>query len=254
LSDVLAEPALDAYAGLKQALAGINSRQMQDQSTLGGELCQGPRCWYYRNGHGLLGDDGRLAREGDHRYHAIFGNAGAAQFVSASRSAPVLIALGAQVRVLGPGKNDDVWVPLDTLYVTPTAEGQRELSLTPGQFMAHVRIPAAAGVASATYEVRHGAGAEAPLASAGVAIEFDGARVASASIVLGQVAPAPWAAPESARFLIGREITPETATAAGDRAVARATPLPGNEYKVQLARTAVKRALLLAAGLETGGF
>ena len=89
-------------ASVKQVIQGISSIQLQSQGTLVGELLRRPSCWYFRGGHGLLAEDGALVLEGDNRYHAILGNRGPAKFVSASRLAPALISLDAQVRVIGP--------------------------------------------------------------------------------------------------------------------------------------------------------
>ncbi len=254
LDEVLEHPALEAYPAVRQAIAGINSLQLQSQGTFAGELCQRPRCWYFRGGNGLLADGGRLVEQGDHRYHAIFGNRGPAKFVSASRIAPALIALGARVRVLGPAPEDETVFPVELLYQTPSEPGERELSLEPNQLVTHVLLPPAERWQNATYEVRHGAGPDFPLAAAAAALRLDGNCVSQARIVLGQVAPIPWLSAEAAQSLVGWPVTPETARAAGEAAVARATPLAGNAYKVQLARVAVERAILSAAGLETGGF
>ena len=108
---------------------------------------------------------------------------------------------------------------------------------------------------NATYEVRHGEGPEPPLASAAVSLQLDDSgRVEDAMVVMGQVAPTPWISAESAHLLIGSTISEDLADEAGLAAVSKATPLSENEYKVQLARVAVKRAILRAAGYETGGF
>ena len=108
--------------------------------------------------------------------------------------------------------------------------------------------------ASASYEVRHGEGPDAPLAAAAAAVSFVGNVVRQARIVLGHVAPVPWLSKEAAREIIGQPISDYTAEAAGRAAVAQATPLKDNHYKVQLAKVAVKRALLQAGSLPTGGF
>jgi xanthine dehydrogenase YagS FAD-binding subunit len=127
--------------------------------------------------------------------------------------------------------------------------------LEPNQFVTHIVLPPIAGRTCATYEVRDTAGPDQPLAAAAAALQLDGYRVVhEAKIVLGQVAPTPWLSPEAARALIGRQVTPETAEQAGRAAVAQARPLSENGYKVQLAKTSVKRAVLLAAGLDPGGF
>jgi xanthine dehydrogenase YagS FAD-binding subunit len=254
LEEILDAPELDEYPAVKQALRGINSMQLQSQGTIGGELCQRPQCWYFRNGHGPLAKNGRLVAEGNNRYHAIFGNAGPAKFVNASRVAPALIALEARVRVIGPRPDDESLLPLEFFYRTPRDEGQRENVLLPNQLLTHILLPPADGVLSATYEVRQSEGPDYPLAAAAAALRMEGGMVRDAHIVLGQVAPVPWVSADAVRSLIGLPVTEETAQAAGDAAVASATPLSENRYKVQLARVAVKRAILLAAGLEAGGF
>jgi xanthine dehydrogenase YagS FAD-binding subunit len=254
LDDLLAAPELDDYPAIKQAIGGINSMQLQAQGTIGGELCQRPACWYFRSGHGLLAASGRMVAEGQNRYHAIFGNSGPAKFVNASRVAPALIALGAQARIIGPGDEDETMLPLEFFYRTPRDEQQREHVLLPNQLLTHILVPPAEGRANATYEVRHGEGPDYPLAAAAASLMISGGIVREAQIVLGHVAPTPWVSRAAVEAIVGREVNPFTAEAAGDAAVASATPLSQNGYKVQLARVAVKRAILLAAGQETGGF
>ncbi len=255
LDELADSPHLEPFPAVRQVIANLGSMQMQCQMTLGGELCRRPQCWYFRNGYGLLAQNGRLVEQGDNRYHAILGNEGPAKFVSASRLAPPLIALGAQVRVLGPEPDQQRWLPLEQLYRIPRSEEQRELTLLPNQMITHVRLPVeSARWANASYEIKHGAGPQAPLATASVAVRMDSAgMVQQVRVVMGHVAPVPWPSPEAEQALRGQVITPEVAEQAGAAAVAAATPLSENQYKVQLAKTAVKRALLLAAGLETGG-
>ena len=106
---------------------------------------------------------------------------------------------------------------------------------------------------SATYEIRHGAGPDYPLAAVAAALRIEGGVVQDANIVLGQVAPIPWRSKEAGGVIRGWSLDERLADAAGASAVAGATQLSNNEYKVQLAKTAVKRAILRAAGLETGG-
>ena len=253
LDVLLAHPYLNPYPAIGQAIEGIASMQLQCQGTLGGEVLQRPQCWFCRDGRGLLAAGGKLAAEGDNRYHAILGNQGPAKFVSASRIAPALIALNATARVIGPEDADEKFVPVADLFRTPRHEGERENTLLAGQLLTHILLPPADGVASATYEVRHGAGPDYPLAAAAAALRIEGGIVQEANIVLGHVAPTPWISREAADLIRGFKISVELADAAGAAAVASATPLSNNEYKVQLAKTAVKRAILRAAGLETGG-
>jgi xanthine dehydrogenase YagS FAD-binding subunit len=254
LDVLLAHPYLDPYPAIRQAIDGIASMQLQCQGTLGGEIVQRPQCWFFRDGRGLTAGGGKIAEQGDNRHHAILGNAGAAKFVSASRIAPALIALGAQARVIGPEEADEQYVPVEQLFRIPRHEVERENTLAPGQFVTHILLPPAEGVANATYEVRHGAGPDYPLAAAAAALRIERGVVQDAKVVLGQVAPTPWVSDEAAGTLRGWSVDEHLADAAGNAAVAAAAPLSHNAYKVQLAKTAVKRAILRAAGLETGGF
>jgi xanthine dehydrogenase YagS FAD-binding subunit len=254
LDVLLAHPYLRPYPAIHQAVDGIASMQLQCQGTLGGEILQRPQCWFFRDGRGLTAGGGKTAEQGDNRHHAILGNAGAAKFVSASRIAPALIALGAQARVIGPEETDEQYVPVEKLFRIPRHEGERENTLAPGQLVTHILLPPADGIANATYEVRHGAGPDYPLAAAAAALRIEGGVVREARIVLGQVAPTPWISDEAAGTLRGWSVDEHLADAAGNAAVAAAVPLSHNAYKVQLAKVAVKRAILRAAGLETGGF
>ena len=253
LDDLLDSPALDAYSAIKQAIAGMNSPQLQAQGTIGGDLCQRPRCWYFRNGYGLLGAS-RLVAGGENRFHAIFGNSGPAKYVHPSRLAPALIALGARVRIAGPGEFDEALLPLEAFFQTPRLERDRQHVMQANQLLTHIVLPSADGVVSATYEVRHGEGADFPLAAAAAALVLEGGIVREASVVLGHVAPTPLISASAAKVLQGRLLTAELACEAGEAAVASATPLSDNGYKVQLARVSVERAILRAAGLDTGGF
>lgn len=254
LDQMLDAPELEPFAALLEAIRGIDAIQLIAQMTLGGELCRRPQCWYFRNGHGLLAEAGRRVVEGDNRYHAILGNSGPAKFVHASRLAPALLALDASVRAVGPNPADEQFLPLADFFHTPQHERQRETVLAPNQFLTHVFVPNAQGWLSATYEVKHGRGPAAPLAAASAALLLDSGRVIDARVVLGHVAPVPWISHEAAQELIARPVSAVTAERAGRAAVAAATPLSHNAYKVDLAAAAVERAILKAAGLPTGGF
>ncbi len=234
-----------AYQALAEAAAGIPSPQIRHMGTVGGDLCQRPRCWYYRQGFGLLAmKDGKsLVVGGENQYHAIFGG-GPAYFVSASSLGPALIALNAKVRLVsGKGARE---VPVKDFFVAPKEEGSREIAMRPDEVLTEILVPAAPAH-SATYEVRQKEALDWPLVAAAVAIHMKGTAVASARIVLGHVAPTPWEATAAGEWLAGKAISAETAEAAGKAAVEGAQPLSHNAYKVTLAKTAVKRALLAAA-------
>jgi len=242
LDELLASPEVAAYPCLVAAARGVASPQMRNMGTVGGDLCQRPRCWYFRAGYGILAKDkdGRnLARDGDNRYHAIFGNQTAC-FVSASSLGPPLAALNATVKIAsakGPRE-----IPIEKFFLTPENDRDREIALGPNEILTEILIPGGAA-RSATYEVRQRQSLDWPLATASVALTMKGTAVGSARVVLGHVAPAPWRAAAAEKALAGRGITSANIEKAAQAAVEDATPLSGNAYKVQLARTAVKRAL-----------
>jgi xanthine dehydrogenase YagS FAD-binding subunit len=249
VDELMSSAAVRAYPALTQAAAGISSPQIRNMGTVGGDLCQRPRCWYFRQGFGLLAQkDGKsLVEAGENRYHAIFGS-GPAKFVSASSFAPALIALGAKLKIASASGEREVAVA--DFFAAPTAEGQRENVLKPNEVVTAIVVPPAAGAKSATYEVRQKEALDWPLAAASVALTMKGTAVAKAMIVMGHVGAVPVVAASAGEMLAGKTITAETAEAAGAEAVKSATPLSGNAYKVQLAKVAVKRALLTAAGIK----
>jgi xanthine dehydrogenase YagS FAD-binding subunit len=231
-----------SFKSLADAAAGVPSPQIRNMGTAGGDLCQRPRCFYYRQGLGLLAmKDGKsLVATGDNRYHSIFGE-GPAYFVSASSLGPALVALNARVKLVsakGPRE-----VPVAKFFVVPKDEATREIALQPNEILTEILIPNAT-VKTSTYEVRQKEALDWPLAAASVALEMNGTTVKSARIVLGHVAPTPIDVSATAKALVGKTITAATAEAAGKAAVAGAKPMSGNAYKVTLAKVAVKRALL----------
>lgn len=247
LDELLAHPVVRAeYPSLYHAARGVSSPQIRNMGTVGGDLCQRPRCWYFRNGHGLLAMQSghSLVTQGDNRYHAIFSD-GPAYFVSASSFGPPLVALGAKIKLASSRGTREV--EAGKFFVTPQNEDSREIALLPNEILTGIVVPPAAGVKNATYEVRQKDALDWPLVTASVALRMKGASVGSASIVLGHVAPVPYAASAAASALAGKTITESVAEEAGKAAVAGARPLSENAYKVQLARVAVKRALLAAA-------
>ncbi len=254
LAELTELPLVAEYRSLLDVVDGVRAVQVQSAGTLVGDLCLHPNCWYYRQGYGLTAwQDGKsLVDAGDNRYHAILGNQGPAKFVSSSRFAPAGIAWNARVRIVGPEPTAAEWVPLEYFYVTPKTNQHGHTVLKPGQLVTHVWLPDVRNTRSATYEVLQLEGLDWPLASAAVSLEIEGGLVQSARIVMGHVAPVPWVAATAAGFLVGSPVNEETAARAGDMAVSGATPLSMNDYKVQLARTAVKRAILKAAGQLEG--
>lgn len=236
------------YPALAEALMEAASPQIRNLATLGGNLCQRPRCWYFRNGFGLLPKDENgkeLVTDGENRYHAVLGNDGPAKFVSPSTIVPILIAYGARIRLEGPkGKRE---VALEKFFVIPKTEREREHDLRPNEILTEVVIPPASGARAAHYEIRQKEAFDWPLAVATVVLKMRGSNVQSARVVMGYVAPVPWPSPEAEQVLTGEPVTEDTAQKAAEAALKNARPLSHNAYKVQLARVAVKRAILKAA-------
>jgi len=236
------------YAALAEAAEGVPSPQIRHMGTVGGDLCQRPRCWYYRQGFGLLAmQNGKsLVPDGENKYHAIFGG-GPAHFVSPSSLGPALVAMGAKVKLVSAKGSREVEVA--KFFVAPRDESAREIVLQPNEVLTEILVPAAVGK-SATYEVRQKEALDWPLAAAAVTLKMSGANVASARVVMGHVAPTPWESAAAGKALAGKPVTAASAEAAAKDAVADAKPLSQNAYKVSLARVAVKRAILAAAGVK----
>ena len=240
---------IQGYPALAEAVSEAASPQIRNMATVGGNLCQRPRCWYFRNGLGLLPKDQsgkELVTGGENRYHAILGNDGLAKFVSPSTLVPVLIAYGASIRLIGPKGMREL--PLEKFYVIPESEDEREHDLRPNEMVAELVLPAPGNAKVTHYEIRQKQAFDWPLAVAAVALHMNGNNVESARVVMGYVAPVPWISAEAAQVLSGKSVTDEVAKSAGDAALQNARPLTHNGYKVQLARVAVKRAILKAAG------
>jgi xanthine dehydrogenase YagS FAD-binding subunit len=237
------------YPALVQAARGITSPQIRNMGTVGGDLCQRTRCWYFRNGLGLLAmKDGKsLVENGQNEYHAIFYD-GPARFVSASSFGPALIAYGAKLKIASASGTREV--DAAQFFVTPTSDTMREVDLKPNEILTEILLPPSKGTRSATYEVRHKEALDWPLATASVSLRMNGNTVQSATVVMGHVAPTPRLATKAAEMLAGKTITEDVAAEAGKAAVEGARPMSGNGYKVQLASVAVKRALLRAVGKE----
>ena len=164
------------FPALVQAIRGIGSPQIIAMGTVGGDLCQRPRCWYFRQGFGLLAEyNGKsLIPEGDNRYHAIFGNQGPAYFVNPSSLAPALIALGATLSLAGrDGKVRQV--TMSEFFRTPQRMDEREYILGPREIVTAITIPLGK-LSNATYEVRQRSGLDWPLVTASVAFESPAAR------------------------------------------------------------------------------
>jgi xanthine dehydrogenase YagS FAD-binding subunit len=242
----------ELFAALTTAAGEIGGPQIRNMGTLGGNLCQRNRCWYFRDEHTpclLKGGQRCYALDGENKYHAIFTQGQRCVIVNPSTLAPALLALGASVNILGPkGRRS---IDIAKFFKAPASSADREHTLDPNEMVLDVTVPVR-GLASASYEVRHKQAYDWPLVQAAVAFAGgrNGAKATGVKIVLGHVAPTPHLAEAAARALEGHEISEATAAAAGRAAAEGAKPLSQNGYKIKLVEVAVKRALLLAAGMK----
>jgi xanthine dehydrogenase YagS FAD-binding subunit len=236
------------FPSLTTAAGDIGGPQIRNMGTLGGNLCQRNRCWYFRDEHVnclLKGGDKCFALDGENRYHAVFTRGHQCVIVHPSTLAPALIALGATAEALGPkGKRT---LPLAQFFNAPKSAEDREHVLAPNEMLLSVTVPRE-GKKNASYEVRHKQSYDWPLVQAAVAFKLDGGKASDVRVVLGHVAPTPVVAEAAAKAVEGKELTEATASAAGEAAAEGAKPLSQNAYKLKLIAVAVKRALLTAAG------
>jgi xanthine dehydrogenase YagS FAD-binding subunit len=237
------------FPGLTTAAGMIGGPQIRNMGTLGGNLCQRNRCWYFRDEQVvclLKGGEKCYALDGENRYHAVFTKGHRCVIVHPSTLAPVLIALGATAKVMGP-KGKEREIELAKFFHAPESAKEREHVLAPNEIVLSVTIPDRK-LANASYEVRHKQSYDWPLVQAAVAFQHNGGKATKVSIVLGHVAPTPHVAKEAAAALEGKAVSEETAAAAGKAAAEGAKPLSQTGYKVKLIEVAVKRAVLTAAG------
>jgi len=240
------------YPAVIAATGDIGTPQIRNQGTVGGNINQRPRCWYFRNEEFNCykkGGNRCFSPAGENQFHAIFGNNGPSHIVHPSSLAVPFVAYGAKFRLANyTGERE---VPASEYFTMPTLRNvQKENVLGDDELMTHVILPPPGNVKTGHYEVRYKASHDWPLAFSTVVLAMNGNTIQSARVVLGAVAPVPWRSEDAERALAGKPLSEQTATEAADAAVRAAQPLNRNGYKVQIARTAVKRAILQAAGQQ----
>lgn len=238
------------YAALAHAAGHAATPQIRNVATVGGNLLQRPRCWYFRNADfpcRRKGGEICFAQDGENQYHAIFDNHICA-IVAPSTAAVPLIAFNAQLELTA--KDGKRTVPLEKFYLTPEQNVTREHSLRTGELLTAILIPRVAAATKSAYQ-KYGEkdSHDWPIADAAVVLEMDGNTVRNASIVLGAAAPTPMRATAAEALLKGKVLDEKLARQAGKAAMEGATPLAHNAYKVSLFETAIYRTVLYAAGL-----
>ena len=250
LEQVAVHPGLrQSHTAIADAAASSGSPQIRHIATMGGNLLQRPRCWYFRSAdfHCLRKGGGHcFAIPGDNRYHAIFDNRLCAS-VHPSTAATALVALGAAIELVD-AEGEKREIRLEDFFISPDRDVQRENDLKPHEILTAVQVPAPpAGARMAHVTIAEKASCDWPLADVAALLDLgaDG-RCARASIVLGAAAPTPRRAKSAEALLVGQRIDETVAAAAGRAAIGGAAPLAGNAYKLPLFETAVRRAILKA--------
>ena len=241
-----------SFPGLSEAAHSIATPQIRNLGTVGGNLCQRPRCWYFRLEEVIClkkGGSECYAANGENKYNAIIAG-GPSFIVHPSDLAPMLVALGARVTVSG-GSGKRV-IPLDKFFTLPS-EGniRRENVLQNDDLITEIFVPASPLATHSTYlKFKERESLDFALASVAAAVQLASDRtVRDVRIVLGGVAPIPWRVPAAEKFLIGKQLNAETLAEAGRIALADAKPLEKNAYKVPLTQTLVRRALAKVANV-----
>ena len=238
------------YPALIKAIEVTASPQLRNSGTVGGNLAQGPRCWYYRGQFQcwMKGGERCYARNGENSHHAIFGN-GRCNQVHPSDLAPVLIALGAEINIEGiRGRRT---IPLSDLFQIPH-EGSRQLTiLDPGEIITMIHLPTPVSGSRSTYfKAMERKVWSFALASVAVQLVIEDGVIRNPVIVLGGVAPKPWRLPKSEESLRNQTINREVITAAAETAVEGAQPLNANHYKIPLVKGILTEVLSDILGLN----
>jgi xanthine dehydrogenase YagS FAD-binding subunit len=242
------------YGALADAAMHAATPQVRNAATIGGNLLQKPRCWYFRHDHfhHIGGDALARIRDGQNQFHAIFDNNSTAM-VQASTPATALLAYGASVELANPA-GEKRTVNLADFFRPPDMNRAHDAAIEPGEILTSVILPAPGAGARAGYSKQtERESYDWPICDVAVVLSMDGRTVRSASIVMGWVAPTPRRASESEHILTGKAITENLARQAARAAVADATPLSKNGYKVPVLETVVRRTILAAVNSPMSG-
>jgi xanthine dehydrogenase YagS FAD-binding subunit len=245
LSEIEQHPLLaERYPALAEAAAVAATPQLRNMATLGGNLLQRPRCWYFRSSHfdcWLKGGEECPARDGENQYHALFGG-GPCYAAHPSDLAPALLAYGAGVRLRGPG--GERVLPLEAFFALPSGDRRVETALGEDELVLSIQLPSLPEGTRSTYLKAMNRKAWAfALVSVAAVLRLDGRTVADARLVLGGVAPIPWRLQAAEQALVGSAADEASFARAAEIALADAQTLAHNGYKLPLAKTLIRRAL-----------
>lgn len=242
------ERVLKRYPALAEAAAEVASPQLRNQGTLGGNICQKPRCWYYRGEFDCLRKGGKtcFAVGGENQYHCILGGK-SCFIVHPSDTAPALLALNAEVKIASYGGERSV--PLADFHVPPAEDPQKETVLKLGEIVTEIILPPPAGGLYSRYrKIRSRQAWDFALAGMALALDMEGDRVKTARIVLSGAAPVPWRSEEAEDVVTGRSLNEKVASEAASAALKPAKALGKNGYKLNVFRGMIEEELLRAGG------
>lgn len=253
LTQVEEYPAIQKrYPALSEAASRIATPQIRNMATIGGNLVQRPRCWYFRSEDFHCRKKGGthcFAQDGENDYHAIFDNRVCA-IIHPSGMAVPLVALDGRVEITGKkGKRE---VALEKFFISPVENVRRENILEPGELITAIVVPATTA-RNVYYKQGEKESFDWPLADVAVVLSMQGSRCTKASIVLGGAAPYPLRAQAAESKLNNAEINESNARAAAEAAMANAMPLEKNAYKIPIFEAIIRRTILRAAGMNAEG-
>jgi xanthine dehydrogenase YagS FAD-binding subunit len=234
---------------LREAAGSAATPGIRNMATVGGNLLQRPRCWYFRAADlNCLkkGGSACLAVAGENKYHAILGG-GPSFIVHPSTLSCALLALDAKVEIAGDAART---IPIGELFVGPKVDPKREHSLAPGEVLVRVLLPKAAGERRSHYvAVKEKQSHDWPLVEVAVSLSLEAGKIKDARVVLGHVAPTPWRSAEAEAALNGQAPAAALFASAAAAALAPAKPLKHNAYKVMLAQGLLREALHAVTGV-----
>jgi xanthine dehydrogenase YagS FAD-binding subunit len=239
-----------SFAALADAAGHAATPQIRNMATVGGNILQRPRCWYFRNEDfhcRKKGGEICYAQDGENQYHAIFNNKLCA-IVHPSAAACALVAMGAKLQL--SGAKDRREVSVEEFLTLPAVDVHRENSIAADELITQITVPALpAGATSAYIKQGEKESFDWPIAECAVVLERDGQNCRRASIVLGAAAPVPHRALEAENSLAGKLINDASAKAAARAALATASPMSQNAYKIAIFEAIIARTILAAATL-----
>lgn len=245
ISDVESNPLIrKRYPVIAKAASEVASPQLRNRGTIGGNLCQKPRCWYYRGEFPCLRKGGKkcYAAGREDQNHCIFGG-NRCFIVHPSDMAPALSACDAKLKIKGPDRT--ISVSINDFFVLPEEEPTIETILAKDEMITGITLPPLKENSIGVFrKVRARRSWDFALASLAAVFEFEDNKINRANVYLGGAAPVPWRSEKTEKALEGKELTPETISSAAEAVVKDAQPLRHNGYKIKLFRGIVKEELL----------